>query len=906
DLHLIITMNGSTVFETVTPSVSGLHSIQWTPSQRGIAIIVLNYDGDSYILANSVQSSLSAIEQVNAVLFIVPSSIDLGNSTEFTYELQDTADVEGVDIQFEVLDVNLVPIWSSIVTTNSTGHAVISFSAIDVIGVLTVQAAPVDPQLVGGNVQGQVIVMTSCTATSTLSPAPASIGGSLNISVECRDDLGGMIDGLSVRISLFYMGQPIRLGLFTDWITLTTINGIAWVEFTPEYAGSYQVVVDSSGSAGVHSFYLEDYHIVHNPTSLEFVTLLTDIEVGEDLHVVALLTNYFGDPLVGRTVTLTVDTLAGPIDLVTNDTGHVDWYAQLNHEGLWEVSAQFDGVGVYLPSSQLSSVDVRYGTRIYVSRTDNSTIIAGTTSLSVAVLLEDSGGSPLEGRTVEYQVYHDDQGLLYEGSFIQIGQTAEIIDISLDRYGNHTILFLYTGTVHYHPSSTALSIFVVGTSELLVSDTPEVNRAVDNNITIMLFDELGLILDPSAIQLDLALDGTSLDIANRVIVNATKIDILLKGLQVGQYTLNASLVTTSSRIGSTISLSFNVTAQSTLSITDSELSGLVGQSHSVTLYVSDSLSDAIEDAFIYISVFDPDGAEIFGSLLTTRSLVVTSLGYAEIDWTPSKTGNYTLLIEYEGTDYIGNSTLTIIVLARYETHMDVSLPELLVFPNSGRLMVTLSGGVGKVSDAELVVQLLIDESVVQEIVLMTDVRGLAQTDLIAPYAGNYSVSIVYVGSDRYMDTMHIAQLIVEPVADLEFNFSQPLYVGVNGSILIELDIQGVSPDWTGLLHLSATNPDGSIVGSGVVDVNWNSTVEAHIFPNLEGEYTIYVEISELPIIGQLNFSAEFYVTVIPFSSQMDVSTVPILSGGAVLGVIGLILRKRLGGALDSLSVEWDA
>ncbi|MCK5150945.1 MAG: hypothetical protein KAQ65_03850 [Candidatus Thorarchaeota archaeon] len=905
NLNLTITMNESTVFETIIPSVSGLLSIQWIPTQRGVVTIELSFDGNSYILANSIQSSLSALEQVSASLVIEPSSLDLGNSTEFTYELQDTLHVSGVDIQFEVLDVNLVPIWSLVVSTNSSGFAIVSFSAIDVIGVLTVQATPVDPQLVGGNVQGQLIIMTGCSVTSILEPAPASIGGSINITVECRDDIGGMIDGLSVRISLFYMGQPIQLGLFSDWITKTTVNGIAWVDFTPEFSGSYQVIVDSSGSIGVHSFYHEAYHIMHNPTALEFVTIVTDLEVGDDLHVVALLTNYFGDPLVGRVVTLSVDTLAGPVDLVTNSTGHVDWYTPVNQEGLWEVNAQFDGVGVYLPSNQVIEVDVRYGTRIYANRTDNETIIAGTTFLSVAVLLEDTGGSPLEGRTILYQVYHDTLGLLYESSFVQIGQTAEMINISLDRLGDHTILFSFSGTVHYHPSSTALAVFVVGTSEISISSISTVDRSHDDNITIILLDELGLTLDPSELQLDLALDGITIDIADRLFFYPTHIDIFLTGLQVGRYTLNTTLAATISRLGSSRTLSFNVTTLSSITITGSEINGLVGQTHSATLLVADSLSDVVEGAFIYVSIYDPDGKEIFGSLLTTRTLIGTTSGYVEIDWTPTKTGNYSIFIEYEGDEFIESSKLSFIVLTRYETHMDITMPERLVYPESGRLMVTLAGGSGKVSGAELMVQLFIDNSVVQLLYLITDVRGLAQTDLMPPYAGNYSIVISYLGSERYADSSQTFPLIIEPTAEFDIALGQTLNVGVNGSILIVIDVQGVQSDWTGTLQFEAVNPVGDVIRSGIILVKRNSTLEIYLIPDVEGIYVVHAEISDLPIINSLNFSSDFLVAVLPFSSQMDPGTVPVLSGGAALAVIGLVLRKKLGGALDSLSVEWD-
>ncbi|MFW9850259.1 MAG: hypothetical protein ACFFF4_14070, partial [Candidatus Thorarchaeota archaeon] len=749
DLHLVIMMNGSILYDGYTTSVSGLSNIPWTPPQRGVATIILSYAGDSYVLANSTQNTLSVLEQVSAMLSLSPVAIDLGNSSEFTYKLQDTLDVDGVEIQFEVLDSNLVPIWSTIISTNSSGYAKAIFTATNIIGVLTVYVAPVDQQLIGGEVQNQLVVMTGCTTTISLEPSPASIGGSVNITIMCLDDLGGSIDGLSIRISLFYLGQPIRLGLFTDWITKTTVNGNAWVEFSPEYAGSYQIIVESSGSVGVHSFYTEEYHIVHNPTTLEFVTIISDLEVGDELHVVALLTNYFGDPLVGRTVTLTLDTLAGPVDLITNATGHVDWNAQVNQEGLWEVRAEFNGVGVYLPSSKVTSVDVRYGTRIIATRIDNSTIIAGLTSLSVAVLLEDTGGTALEGRMILYQVYHDSQGLLFENSFVQIGQTAELVNISLDRFGDHTILFSFAGTVHYHPSSTALSIFVVGTSEISMDGVTSSDRSERKNVTITLYDELGIKLNPSELLISLSTNGDILNLQSRLWILSLEINLNLTGLQVGQYLLNVTLLTTSNRVGTNSLLSFNVTASSILELSSSDISGLVGQMHSASFHLIDSLTESIADAFIYVSIYDPDGSEVFGSLLTTRTLIVMTGGYADIEWTPSKTGNYTVFIQYEGNDFIRQSNLTITILTRYETHMDVTLPDRVVFPASGRLMVTLSGGLGKVSYAEVTIQLQLEGIIIQELFLETDVRGLAQIDLAPPYAGNYSILISYHGSERY-------------------------------------------------------------------------------------------------------------------------------------------------------------
>ncbi|MDF1537701.1 MAG: terpene cyclase/mutase family protein [Candidatus Thorarchaeota archaeon] len=905
-LNLTLTIDGFTVFQTNTLSVNGLELIHWTPSQRGVVTIRLDYAGSTFILTNSTQSFLSSLEQIAGSLTILPSIIDLGNTTTLVFQLSDTSELSDVDILFEVLDIDLVPLWSSIGTTNSSGIATVSFVAVDIIGVLTIYAAPQDQLLIGGDSQGQLIVQTHCSVTSSLQPSPASLGGPLNITIECRDDLGGLIDGLSMRLSLYYLGQPIRLGLFTDSITVVTDNGFAIVEFTPEHSGSYQIVIDSAGSSGVHSFYYDVYHIVHNPTSIEFITIATDLEVGDDLHIVALLTNFFGDALEGRVLTLTLAGISGPTDLVTNTTGHVDWYITVNQEGLWSLSADFAGVGVYLPSSLSEDVDVRYGTQITVSRTDSSTIIAGLTPLNVSVLLQDTGGSPLEGRTVSYYVYHDSQGLLSEGSFVQIGQTAEMIEILLDRMGDYTILFSFEGTAHYHQSSTALSVFAMGTTSLSIIYEDSTDRSESTNISIILLDELGLILDPQLIQLELALDGASISLENRLLPTSSEIKLLLSGLRVGQFILDITMPSSSSRVGCSNSISFNVTTLSDIIVTDSELSGLLGQTHSVTLEVIDSLLEVIEDASIYVSIYDPTGAEIFGSLLTTRTLVPTTLGSANIDWTPSKTGNYTVFVEYEGNDFIQYRNLSLVVLSRYETNIDATLPERVTYPESGRLMVTLSGGIGKVTHVDVLIQLFIEGELVDELILATDARGLIQSDLSPPYAGNYTVLISYAGSLIYSECTNSIGFIVEPDLVIDISTGGPLYAGIAGTIIVSLDVLGAQTGWQGTLLANVVNPNGVVLTSQNYQVNANSSVEINIVPDMEGLYAISVELRGLPIIELGNASSDIMVNLAPPPIVLTNSDAPVVYGGAALGILGLLLRRRLSGSVDSLSVEWDA
>ncbi|MFW9953796.1 MAG: prenyltransferase/squalene oxidase repeat-containing protein [Candidatus Thorarchaeota archaeon] len=907
NLRIVISVDGNTVFESLLPSTTGLSTIHWTPNQRGIAIVELSYSGDSYVLAGLIQSSISIMEQVSGVLQIQPDVLDLGNTSVFIYQITSSTSPSGIEVLFEVLDVDLVSIWSQVAFTNTSGFAVSSYTPTDVIGVLTIRVAPSEDQLlIGGETQEEIVVKTHCTLAVELEPAPASLGGNLNISIECIDDLGGPIDGLQVRVYLNYLGQPVKLGTFTNWVALTTVNGIAKIEFTPQYSGSYQVIVESSGNIAVHSFYYEAYHIVHNPTSLEFVSIVNDLEVGENLKVVVLLSNYYGDPLIGRTVTLSLGTILGPVDLITNSTGHVEWTPAVDQEGLWQISAHFDGVGVYLPATITEDVDVRYGTQIFVSRITNETLVAGVTPLAVAVLLEDTGGTPLEGRTVRYQVYHDSHGLLYQDSFVQIGQTPEILEITLDRYGNYTILFSFAGTVHYHPSSTALSVFVMGTSAISIAGDVSIDRSLNQNITIFILDELDSILTPANIILDLLRNGVSIEIGSRLVISSDKLKLSILGLQVGEYELNATLPTTVGRLGTTRVFSFNITATTKIDIIESGLNGLIGQLHSIDLMIVDSLGTSIEDAHVYISLYDPSGKEVYGNILTTRTLVIAKTGSVSVSWIPSMVGNYSLFIEFEEDAFRGYSNLSLIVLTRYETNMDITLPEGSVYPHSLRLMVTLSGGLGKVSGASLVVLLYLNSLEANSYSLVTDIRGLAQIDIVPEFAGNYTVVVSYAGNERYAASTRTLYFIIEPSPVVDISIGKSLYVGVNGSIIVAIDIQGARYDWIGTLIIQIIDPYGEVSKTVQAGVSAVSSKEVYFTPNSEGLYRILAFVEQIPIIGMTNASKDIMISVLLTSLEMDVGTFPVVSGGAVLGVIGLILRRKLKGSIDSLSVEWDS
>ncbi|MCK5265859.1 MAG: hypothetical protein KAR03_09655, partial [Candidatus Thorarchaeota archaeon] len=384
-IHLSIQQGGSQVFDAQVPSINGLTIITWYPSQGGLADITILHVGDILFLTNSTTSTSSVLELVDGTLWIAPAQIDLFDSTTLVYNLTTALPQAGVTIHFEVLGMDLVPLWSANVLTNLSGMASVSYTAVDSHGVLIVNAGPVAEEfLIGGEVQDQLIVITHCSVSVSLVPYPPAVDTLTNISFLVIDDLGGAVDGISITVSVFDpYSEQIKLGLWTNSITAPVVDGIAIIEFTPEMVGLYTVAFTSTGSVSVHSFTDSTIHTIYSTTELVLSLSTLDLEVGETLDISAQLMDNDGNPMVGRNVTLELDgpgaSTMGPVELITNANGFVTWIVEIVEEGLWSLDASFDGLGVYLPSGSSQEVNVRYGTVVQLELLNPDDVIAGVT-----------------------------------------------------------------------------------------------------------------------------------------------------------------------------------------------------------------------------------------------------------------------------------------------------------------------------------------------------------------------------------------------------------------------------------------------------------------------------------------------------------------------------------------------
>ncbi|MHA2300478.1 MAG: hypothetical protein ACXACD_05945, partial [Candidatus Thorarchaeota archaeon] len=363
-LILSVEQVGIIVFETQIESIEGMATVHWDPIDRGIATINLLHAGDPYYITNSTESTISVLELVSAELSLEPSTIDIFTTVAIRYSLLTTGTQSGVMIHFEVLGLDLVPVWTADFETNNSGVAEVYYLADDSHGILTIRASPTTDQfLIGGDTQEQLNVMTICAIATAFVPNPPIAGQDVNITIFILDELGSPIESLSIVVSLYDpFGDPVKLGVWSNSITVTTTNGAAVVTFVPTMTGLYSVHLACSGATSVHGFTDDTYHTVYSQSSVDVAVSETELEVGDLLDITVLLTDYQGSPMAGRNVTVALDgpgdSAFGPTIVETDDAGYAFWSVQIDGEGLWTVTASFDGLGVYLAAAGAVDVSV--------------------------------------------------------------------------------------------------------------------------------------------------------------------------------------------------------------------------------------------------------------------------------------------------------------------------------------------------------------------------------------------------------------------------------------------------------------------------------------------------------------------------------------------------------------------
>jgi prenyltransferase beta subunit len=900
-VELTIDQDGVTIFESSKLTIDGLVMFSWTPTERGPYVISIIHQGDGYhYLYNDTETDLNALEQVAGSLSLSTNSVDVFGGVSLSYELTGSSQTQGVSILFEVLDMDLIPLWDMTYSTDSNGIAMVNYTAEHAHGDLVVRAEPTEGQfLLGGITQDQFIVRTSCHLSSQLAPTPPVINEQLTLLLTGESDLGTYLSDVTVRVEIKRGQQQLLL----DYVTLA--NGTASLLFTPTEKGLYSVEVRISESPLYYAMTDEFYHTIYCPTNLEITDIDSVLEIGETLSVTIRLTNELDGLMEGQTITLSLGSILGPVDLVTNQDGVVTWQPTVDVEGEFILVATYSTWETYLASSIEAEVDVNFGTMLHVEDLSAGNLVAGIAPLNMSFLLTDTDGSPLEGRTVNISVYHGELGIIGHSSYIQQGFSNEFVQVMLERMGDYTVLIIFEGTEHYHPSSSAIEVFVFGTTSVIIDAPTSVDRVENENITITFIDELRETLKPSLLSYSLNLIGTSSSIEDRISIENGVISVHLLGLECGTYSLSVVVDDSAIRLGSSSSDIFNITSQAHFNITSQNLNGLIHNDHWIRFRVEDSLNQTISDATIEVSLWAPDGREIYGSLLSTVTSLQTDEGWAEIAWLPNRIGNYTLVVRYHGTEYIENTTLQMIILTRHETSFVAEIPKRISYPDELEFNLELQYENGPLVNASVLLSLVRDSEILHTASRRTSFAGIAVFEVTGLQGGNYTLIVEYQGSSDFADCRLIHELIVQPEVELELTVLSMPYVQVKGEFQITLFIGGVDSVWTGTLIAEIVGEGGFSEKLLEVAVGPNATKNIPVFFEQEGNYTIRYGVTGIPLLGDLLYSSSILITAKPLTIPMDEASFPVAISGVVIAIIGLVLKKKLGIAIEELPTDWD-
>ncbi len=893
------------------PSGSELTIYNWTPTTHGLTTISLDYSGGSIYLSNSTSSSMSVLLLINGEILIEEASIDVFDTLFITYHI--LSGVSEVEIMFELLGPDLVPVWITSSISNESGYAVIEYQADDTIGLLTITAEPnQDEFLMGGYTQTQLRVRTHVLVVSCFEPEVPTLGSPMNITVYVEDELGMPINNLDVTISLNDPnGNPVKLGIWTNSISVSVIDGYAVTSFDPVLAGIYTLYVASGGSLTIYAFNQPGVlETVYCPTTFYLQTQQIEFVVNDSIELVGRLIDLNDNPMSGKTVVMLADgpgtSGTGPISLITNSTGFIAWKVTVVENGHWAFIGTFNGIGVYLASSDTYNIDVKEATSIDVSVLTTEELIAGLTPLELEVLLEDSTGTVVELGIVSIDAYHDELGLILETSVTQTGYLPEKINLTLSIMGDYTIVFSFSGSSSYHPSNTAIRVWVRGTSEISVEHPVAFDRSDEANVTITILNEQGLPITFSEDELTLSLNGLDglVDLSKRMSIVDSHMTLNLTSLLIGEYTLQITYPDNILRLGSSEEIEFRVTSSSYLSIAGGTYSGIIGDPHDVIVLLTDSLNASLSGVEVRVSLFDPEGREVYGSPLSTVTNIMTQDGLVTVEWNPSRIGNYSLLVEFSSTDYIFGSTLELVILTRYLSILDATIPDNCTYPDEVVISAALAGSNGKIRDASIVVTISKDGELVIQENGITNALGTVDIQIPTLSGGLHTVTVSYLGSDRYAPDEIISELLVYPGVVVFFYEPIGAYTGKNLSLAIDVNIGGISTDWQGVVSYELHGPAGLILSrsEGIVS---DDLIEISFVSSIEGDYYINFDIQGIPITGNYSDSFIFTLVIPPVGIPLDTSTTTITGGSLILLVVGLVARRKLHSILEVLPTEWE-
>jgi hypothetical protein len=446
-----------------------------------------------------------------------------------------------------------------------------------------------------------------------------------------------------------------------------------------------------------------------------------------------------------------------------------------------------------------------------------------------------------------------------------------VLNITMEQMGNFTIIVSFSGTTHYHASNAALQQWVMGRTEVSADMPIEIDRSL---------------------------------VSGHLSWGEISVSFTTMGLSVGLYTLNITVERSEIRVGCTALLEFSVVSSTHIEIIEQDLTGFISESHSVTFVLRDSLNDTIVDVPVWVSVFNPSDREIYGSPLTDRTAITSTIEGSEVSWTPNLTGEFRVVLLFEGDSFLNSTSLEIVINVRYTSSLTVEAPTLMEFGELIPISATLNGVLGKISGAIITITVTQGGVVERVETLTTNSHGVASIDLVGLLSGNHTIMASFMGSATQAPCSSEVNVLVTPVVVLDIDPTSDLYVGHYCTVNLSVTVLGTTPDWNGTVNALLTDPEGEEAGQWSFEIGVYSTVTIGFNARVLGIYILNTTIGGLPIVNTRAYPLSVTVVDEVLQLQLDAGTTPLLGGFGILAIVGIVLRKKMRGIVGSLPGEW--
>ncbi|MHA1577987.1 MAG: Ig-like domain-containing protein, partial [Candidatus Thorarchaeota archaeon] len=497
-------------------------------------------------------------------------------------------------------------------------------------------------------------------------------------------------------------------------------------------------------------------------------------------------------------------------------------------------------------------------------------------------------------------------GLIIEGDLIQSGTEPMILNITLDRMGNITFVVSFSGTSHYHPSNSALQMWVRGTTDVVSSLPSAIDRSSQEGFTLLIEDEVSNPIPFSELDMAIEIRGPQgiVDLTGRLLWNETSVDLYFNSLPAGHYTLSVIVGSSFERLSCEALIDFTITSLTTLEVDGEGLSGLISEMHTLVFFLNDSMMESIDGSDVWVSIYDSLNREIYGHPLTTRTLIISSGLGTEVSWTPTLTGEYRVVIEFEGDEFYNQSYFEIVILVRHRSSMTLEAPQLSEFGEIIPITLTLEGAIGGLSSETVTLTVFTDGILQLEETLVTGSRGVITHNLVGLLAGTHTITITFAGSESQALCSGEKFINVTPLVVIAINNEGNLFVGQENIVSISVSILGTSGDWIGALDAVLQSPSNEELGSWNFEIDSYSVLDFDFLPLVEGTYSLNVTVLGLPVTIERTYPLSIAVVRESLQIELDAGNTSLLGGFGVLSIIGVVMRKKMKGVVSSMPGEW--